>query len=118
MEHTRDWVVSTAQVWQPRACPACQGTPAGPHMATAEVAVVCRRHLIDVDRIDMPKAQGCASHLAALAARLKRHLRSMTDSGSGSTLEEQTAWIETLGWFAGWELPLTLARTTAPPAPR
>lgn len=118
MEHTRDWVVSSAHVWQPRACPACQGTSAGHHAATAAVAVVCRRHLLDANRIDVPKARACASHLAGLAARLKRHLGSMTDSGSGSTLDEQTAWMETLGWFAGWELPLTLAGATAPPAPR
>ena len=118
MEHPRDWVVSSAHVWQPRACPACQPTPAGHQMATAETAVVCRRHPVHADRIDVSRARACASHLDGLAARLKRHLRSMTDSGSGSTLEEQTAWIETLGWFAGWELPLTLARATAPPAPR
>jgi outer membrane translocation and assembly module TamA len=42
----------------------------------------------------------------------------MTDSGFTSTADDQTAWIETLGWFAGWALPLALvsADVGTPPA--
>lgn len=56
--------------------------------------------------------------MTRLATRLNRHLRSMTDSGFTSTADDQTAWIETLGWFAGWALPLALvsADVGTPPA--
>lgn len=68
--------------------------------------------------MDSATAHAYAAHVTRLATRLNRHLRSMTDSGFTSTADDQTAWIETLGWFAGWALPLALvsADVGTPPA--
>ncbi|HSU70161.1 MAG TPA: hypothetical protein VLI70_01800 [Micrococcaceae bacterium] len=33
----------------------------------------------------------------------------MTDRGQAATAQEDASWLEALGWFAGWGLPLYLS---------
>lgn len=118
MVHTQTWVCTSAQLWQTRACPACRAAAADRRDGSVEAhdgTLQCRRHLLEAGELDVATARGYAGHLTGLAARLRRHLASMTDSGTASTADDRTAWIETLGWFAGWALPLTLAAPHAGP---
>jgi hypothetical protein len=120
MTHTRTRIVESQGLWRPQACPTCRGTDPQPGHPVAEPALLCRRHLLEQHHLDLDSAtaHAYAAHLTQLATRLNRHLRSMTDSGFTSTADDQTAWIETLGWFAGWTLPLALvsADVGTPPA--
>ncbi len=117
MSYTRSWIVRSAELWLPRACPGCHPMGSAPEDRAGETAMLCRAHLMEQHDLDVSTAHAYAGHLAALAARLNHHLRSMTDSESTGTADDQTAWIETLGWFAGWGLPLALASGRAGTAP-
>lgn len=91
-------VLAEAPVWVPRACPGCNPTYRG---------LPCRQHLLDET---VPWDPTVLAGLNDLANRLDVHLRSMTWGGPQTTEEHRSAFIETLGWFAGWEIPLTLAK--------
>lgn len=109
MTYTRNWILGSASLWRPRACPACQHAGSHRDEVDAETAPLCRGHLLERHDLDVSTAQAHAGHLTQLRGRLGRHLSSMTDSGAVSSDDDRAAWIETLGWFAGWALPLTLA---------
>ena len=108
LTHTRTRIAGSQDLWRPRACPTCRSADSERDNRVAEPTPWCRRHLLEQQHLDIPMAHAYAAHLTELSVRLNRHLRSMTDSGLTSTDEDQTAWIETLGWFAGWALPLAL----------
>lgn len=131
MAFTRRWLATSAEVWTPRICPAClagsdgqeQGRrveehPAADGAARLHWGLLCRRHLLKRHELDVASAHEYAGHLSGLRDRLARHLSSMTSPGGAGTpatgpvraAEERVAWIEALGWFAGWELPLALTR--------
>lgn len=113
MAYTRRWLVGSADVWSSRACPACRaggGSPA-PNAQVPDRSgggVLCRRHLLERHDLDTVAAHAQARHLSGLQGRLARHLTSMTSSGPPCTPDDRVAWVEALGWFAGWELPLAL----------
>lgn len=44
------------------------------------------------------------------AARLRRLASSMTKDGLPATPNDDASWVEALGWFAGWQVPLALTR--------
>lgn len=113
MTHTHAWVTSSTHLWLPRVCPACLPPGSSPEAPDAGASSLCRWHLLGRHDLDAATSQTYASHLTQLRDRLTRHLTSMTDSGSASTPEDRVAWIEALGWFAGWSLPLTLRATRA-----
>ena len=117
MFHVRHWIVGSAGLWPPRVCPACHPAAAELEDRGAETAPLCRSHTLERHNLDVSTAHAYAGHLTQLGARLNTHLRSMTDSDFTSTADDQTAWIETHGWFAGWALPLTLASAEAGTAP-
>jgi hypothetical protein len=84
-------------VWALASCPHCGGGQ-GP---------VCRPHLLagDPERVD---AAGCAAALAELRGRLQGLLASMTLHGPPATPQAEAAWVEAVGWFAGWGIPHAL----------
>ncbi len=92
-------VLAEAPIWLPRACPGCSSLCRG---------LPCRQHLILIDET-VQWHPAVLDGLNDLADRLDLYLRSMTWGGPQSTVEHRSALVETLGWFAGWEIPLTLA---------
>ena len=68
----------------------------------------CRVHLIVGDQVLHVDEQQLAARLETLRRRLLRLLQSMTEGGTPSTMDDDAAWVEPLGRFAGWGLPLTL----------
>jgi hypothetical protein len=51
-----------------------------------------------------------AGELRALARRLHVFVKSLTVDGPTATDEDRAAWVEALGFFAGWQVPLALSR--------
>jgi len=110
---TTAWLKETEVIWRPNVCPACLAAAVRCHDLSAtgfsnnDVDTLCRRHLIDgpVLRCD---GQELAIRLEALRRRLLRLPDSMTTGGRRTTGDVDAAWVETLGWFAGWGLPLTV----------
>lgn len=119
MTYTRNWIIGSADRWRARCCPVCQPAVAPPPQlgADAATAPLCRSHLLEGGDLEASTARSYAEHLTRLAARLGRHLQSLSNSVTASSADDQTAWIETLGWFAGWVLPLTLAPVTVDTQP-
>jgi hypothetical protein len=97
-----DRVLREDVVWAPRACPVC--TPDGRGLP-------CRRHLIDeAAELDGTVADG----LTELGQRLHVFMRSLTWRGPVAEERHRSAFVETLGWFAGWQIPLSLAAQVRP----
>jgi hypothetical protein len=89
----REW-----PVWAPRACP---------HCAPGAQGIPCRRHLAaEPARLDHEVVGG----LTELGDRLSVYLRSLTWRGPEAQATHRSAFVEVLGWFAGWQIPLALAR--------
>jgi hypothetical protein len=87
--------------WRPRACPTCLGGDGLP----------CRPHLLGGNAAP-PRDFG--RQLWALRGRTAKFLRSQTWRPPTLTPDERIAWVETLGFFAGWAVPDVLAREAAP----
>jgi hypothetical protein len=98
MERTRTRLAASWPVWMPASCPHC-GDGQG---------LLCRPHLLarDPERVD---ATGCAAALNELRDRLERLVASMTLHGPPATPQVAAAWIEAVGWFAGWGIAHQLA---------
>src|SRR6266704_5039107 len=69
---------------------------------------VCRPHLLAGVAI-MPARRELAGEPDRLSRRLYLLVKSMGWQGSPTTPEVEAAWIEALGWFAGWEFPVRLS---------
>ena len=114
MTFTTAWLKETQVIWRPRACPVCLSEAARDHDTTPagfsdqDIDTLCRRHLLVGDQVRTVDGQELAARLEPLRRRLLRLLESMTEGGAPSTLDDDGAWVQTLGWFAGWGLPLAL----------
>lgn len=113
---TTAWLKETEVIWRPTVCPACLSgaardhdtTPAG--LSDTDLATLSRVHLIAGNQAPHVDEQQLAARLETLRRRLQRLLESMTEGGAPSTIDDDAAWVEALGWFAGWGPPLTLIR--------
>ena len=111
---TTAWLKETEVIWRPNVCPACLSGAARDHDMTptgfsdTDIDTLCRVHLIVGDQVRHIDEQQLAARLETLRRRLLRLLESMTEGGTPSTMDDDAAWVEALGWFAGWDLPLTL----------
>jgi hypothetical protein len=98
LERTRELLAVSRATWLPRSCPACAGG-AGP---------TCRPHLL-AEPAAIPARRELAGELAALSRRLYLLVKSMGWQGPARTPELEAAWVEALGWFAGWGFPVRLS---------
>jgi hypothetical protein len=57
----------------------------------------------------MPAQRALAQQLAALGWRLHLLVKSMGWQRPAGTPEIEAAWVEALGWFAGWGFPVRLS---------
>lgn len=103
---TTAWCRETSSTWLYRACPACFGNDG------ADPLMLCRRHLAAGGPVSRATGNAIADRLLELRQRLLRLLDSMTDHGKPATAAENAAWVEALGWFAGWALPLYMTSST------
>lgn len=104
--HTTTWCFETVGIWRDRVCPECD--PAIPQGA-GDPALLCRYHLAHHRPVHQLLRTQVAARLGEVRSRLRHLTISMTDQGRQAGAEENTSWVETLGFFAGWGLPLYLA---------
>lgn len=107
LAHTTDWCRETSPLWRRgRVCPACDpATPAG----AGDPVLLCRFHLAARRPLPEPLRHAVASRLREVRGRMRHLTESMTDYGTPVGGEENASWIEAVGFFAGWGLPLYLA---------
>jgi hypothetical protein len=105
LAHTAAWLEETRSEWVARICPDCAHGRSG---STARGSLRCRRHLVESGQIDGGTGAQVARHLAVLRSRILALVDSMTQRGEPSTAEIDASWIETLGWFHGWEFPFAV----------
>jgi hypothetical protein len=98
LAHTRVRLAAACATWLSRSCPACAGG-GGP---------TCRPHLL-AEPATMPARRALAEPLAALSRRLDLLVTSMGRSERAAAPEVEAAWVEALGWFAGWGFPVRLS---------
>lgn len=104
LTYTKAWLLRTQEHWTAWVCPACT-LPDSPSNA---VSALCRNHLARFDAIAPEEVAAIVSHLDDARRRLYRSVDSMTQGGRQATTADDAAVIETLGWFAGWEFPLSV----------
>lgn len=107
LRFTRQWLLQTRPVWEPRRCPACVDGSSGASGWTGD-GVWCLSHLTGPGAPAGVSAAGLADYLAGLSVRLDGLGRSMRQDAPAPTLQENASWIEAMGWFGGWELPCWL----------
>jgi hypothetical protein len=110
LEYTSGWCVETAPEWRGRVCPDCR-TTAGDATSAApgEDAWLCRVHLLGRGQPPEGLLPRVVEHLLDVQDRMQRLNASMTLNGAPATPADDASWIEALGFFAGWSLPLYLA---------
>ena len=106
LSHTTAWCRETLPLWRSRVCPDCDTERAA---AAGDPVLLCRFHLAAHRPLPEPLRHAVASRLREVRERLKHLTESMTDYGAPAGGEENTSWIEAIGFFAGWGLPLYLA---------
>ena len=121
------WCRDTLGAWESRACPRClQETGGASSAEPAEAAVVgqssgslrddgaraglCRPHLLAGSPPSPDDLRRQAAYLGTLRGSVLGLLEWMTFREGPATTRRRAAWIETLGWFAGWRVPLLLAQ--------
>jgi hypothetical protein len=116
LAHTTAWCRETLPLWRNRVCPGCD--PDTPERAGHPV-LLCRFHLAARRPLPEQLRHAVASRLREVRGRTRHLTESMTDYGAPVGSEENTSWIEAIGFFAGWGLPLYLAAgaTEAVPEP-
>lgn len=118
MRYTTAWCVQTREVWEGRVCPSCRSgsdlTDREGTKGPGSGAVNCLGHLVSMQ---FPAAAGTLAelvdYLESTAARLDALGRTMRQGAAPPTPNEDGSWIETLGWFAGWDVPLSLIARSA-----
>jgi hypothetical protein len=114
---TTSWCQETQPVWGLRVCPACRHEHAG--AAAAEPvgrghvtpAQLCRRHLLVRAHVTPLEGRAVSQRLLDVQQRVVMLLQSMSAGAALPPPAVEASWIEALGWFAGWDLPLALAST-------
>ncbi|MBT2596408.1 hypothetical protein [Arthrobacter sp. ISL-72] len=106
MVHTTTWCLETVGLWRDRVCPDCHpGTPEG----AGDPVLLCCFHLAARRPLPEQLRHAVAARLREIRARMRHLTESMTDYGAPVGAMENTSWIEAIGFFAGWGLPLYLA---------
>jgi len=113
--HTTTWCLETVGLWRGRVCPACDPATAE---GAGEPALLCRFHLAARRPLPEPLRHAVASRLREIRARVRHLTDSMTDYGQPVGAAEDASWIEAVGFFAGWGLPLYLATDAEQAWPR
>jgi hypothetical protein len=121
------WCRETVDAWESTACPQCLqeirgASSAGPPAATIggpssgllpaddARARLCRPHLLAGSPPSPDDLRRQAAHLRTLRRHVFGLLEWMTFGEGTAAPRKRAAWIETLGWFAGWRVPLVLAQ--------
>lgn len=104
--HTTTWCLETVGLWRDRVCPECD-----PVRSDREInpVLLCRFHLAGRRPLPEPLRKAVASRLQEVRGWMRHLTASMTDFGGVARAAENTSWIEAMGFFAGWGLPLYLA---------
>lgn len=105
LAHTTAWCRETLPLWRDRACPDCWP---GIMEQSGDPVLLCRFHLAARRPVPGQVRRDVASRLRDVRARVRRLTESMTDYGAPAGSEENVSWIEAIGFFAGWGLPLYL----------
>lgn len=111
---TRRWCTETWPVWRSRVCPMCDDPHAPGDREADRSALMCRIHLLRPARESETLRRDVAARLLDLRDRMHRLNSSMTQGGGVATPADDSSWIETLGFFAGWSLPLGLVQIPDP----
>lgn len=112
--HTTTWCLETVGIWRDRVCPDCDTVRLG---GAGDPALLCRFHLVQRRPLSEDLRYRVASRLREIRARMRHLTDSMTDHGAPVGAVEDTSWIEAIGFFAGWGLPLYLATTVESSGP-
>jgi hypothetical protein len=115
LTYTTAWCRETWPRWRHALCPRCAAdlpnTTNNKKLASGNsCASLCRLHLLNAP-VTTDCAHTVAAHLEGIATRLRRLANSMTKDGRPAAPDDDSSWIEALGWFAGWRVPLILTGT-------
>ncbi|MDJ0457958.1 hypothetical protein PUN71_012155 [Arthrobacter sp. NQ7] len=103
--HSTTWCLETVGLWRERVCPDCDPSSEG----TGDPVLLCCYHLAKRRPLAEDLRHEVAARLREIRARMRHLTDSMTDHGAAVGAAENTSWIEAMGFFAGWGLPLYLA---------
>ncbi|MDP9989532.1 hypothetical protein J2S98_004722 [Arthrobacter oryzae] len=106
LAHTTAWCRETFPLWRDRVCPACDPETS---KGAGDPVLLCRFHLTARRPLPEQLRHAVASRLREIRGRMRHLTDSMTDYGAPVGGEENASWIEAVGFFAGWGLPLYLA---------
>jgi hypothetical protein len=108
LAQTTAWCRETLSRWRDRVCPDCDPDT---REGAVDPVLLCRFHLAARRPLPEPLRHAVAARLREVRGRMRHLTDSMTDYGAPVGDEENASWIEAIGFFAGWGLPLYLARS-------
>jgi hypothetical protein len=112
LRFTTEWFQQTRHVWTHRGCPTCAlrlGRSGCPDVGGLEDGVLCLEHVCESGGEAATSIPALAECLTELSVRVAALGNSMRQGATPPTPEENASWVEALGWFAGWDPPLSLA---------
>ncbi|MCB5292420.1 hypothetical protein [Arthrobacter sp. SO3] len=112
LAHTAVWCRETLPLWRDRVCTGCD--PDAPE-GDGDPVLFCRFHLARSRPLPEELRHAVALRLREIRGRMRHLTESMTDSGAPVGGAENASWIEAVGFFAGWGLPLYLAADASEP---
>lgn len=106
LTYTAQWLRETRSVWEQRVCPTCSLDRLDVATTRGSAGPVpCLTHLVpgEAPPVDVP---ALADYLDDVRSRVDVLGRSMRQGAERPSLGQNASWIEALGWFASWHLPL------------
>jgi hypothetical protein len=114
LRYTVAWCRETVDVWRDRVCPACAAVHHRLHGRSSDLgsppstALLCRQHLMTRPAPPAQASAAVAPCLRLLRRDLLALLRSMEGRAKPPSAQQNASWVETISWFAGWQLPLSV----------
>ncbi|EWT03518.1 hypothetical protein N865_16775 [Intrasporangium oryzae NRRL B-24470] len=109
---TRELICASRGTWRLGMCPSCAWPGSTDAYALGSRPLLCRHHtseLLAADGLYTSTQERIASQLKAVLTRLRRHIETGSWADPNAQADPAAAWVEALGWTAGWDPVLAIA---------
>lgn len=113
LRFTRELICASRRTWSLGMCPSCAVQDGADTYALAvSRPLMCRPHtseLLAADGLYASTQERIARQLKEVLIRLRRHIETGSWADPTAEADPAAAWVEALGWTAGWDPVLAMA---------